>query len=90
MGEELREKVKQRYAGAALTVLEGTGGLRLYRDYRSGHRFFGGAAGKRLHPGSQAGLGRHGDAMSTNALTVVGENGIHRHFPEERLELTNQ
>ena len=26
MGEELREKVKQRYAGAALTVLEGTGG----------------------------------------------------------------
>jgi hypothetical protein len=26
MSEELREKVKQRYAGAALTVLEGTGG----------------------------------------------------------------
>jgi arsenite methyltransferase len=25
MGEELRDKVKQRYAGAALTVLEGTG-----------------------------------------------------------------
>jgi arsenite methyltransferase len=25
MGEELRDKVKERYAGAALTVLEGTG-----------------------------------------------------------------
>jgi len=28
--------------------------------------------------------------MSTNELTVVEENGIHKHFPEERLELTNQ
>ena len=25
MGEELRDKVKERYAGAALTVLEGAG-----------------------------------------------------------------
>ena len=25
MGDELRERVKERYAGAALTVLEGTG-----------------------------------------------------------------
>ena len=37
MGEDVRDRVKQRYAGAALTVLEGTGvGLVLRIGGRTG------------------------------------------------------
>ena len=36
MGEDMRERVKQRYAGAALTVLEGTGWPRVAGRRASG------------------------------------------------------
>jgi hypothetical protein len=42
MGEELRDKVKERYAGAALTVLEGAGTASCCGEYGlRGRRRFG-------------------------------------------------
>jgi ArsR family transcriptional regulator, arsenate/arsenite/antimonite-responsive transcriptional repressor len=58
--------------------------LRRHRDDRCNDRFVGGPAGQRVHPRTQA--LRAGDAVSTNELGVVEENGVRRDGSEEGVD----
>ena len=62
MGEELREKVKERYAGAALTVLEGTGSASCC-----------GSAGERGLDSEALGVDWTGGGYSTEELEMLPE-----------------
>src|SRR5687767_13569599 len=62
MGEELRDKVKERYAGAALTVLEGTGSASCC-----------GSAGERGLDSEALGVDWTGGGYSTEELEMLPE-----------------